>query len=706
MANLRPLAITFLSIGLLSLSASAQFVVFNNGAEVTVSQGCVVSILTGDLNNDAGSIDNSGRISVDGDLTNSDEITGGGSSTGIFNVSGDWENNDVFTADQSLVNLNGASQSITGIAVTSFYDLHLLGSDIKSMDLDAAVTGTLELNNLELATQNNIMRILNPSSLSVTVTSGFVSSTGSGRLSWDMNSTDTYVFPLGSSAGTLRIRPLALTPASSSANTFAARFANVDATSEGYDVAMIGSELCFVNDLFYYQLDQVTGSDAADITQYYNPIEDGDWATGAHWQNVPQWEEMSNEVSGTNGGYSTITNTNWSDFSEPAFALANALPDVSLASVAQLCEDGDAITLSATPAGGDYFGSGVSNGMFDPNAAGGGSHTISYAYTDVYGCTNTAEMEIEVTDAPLVTVTSSNSGALELCDGETMDLVATSGFSNYDWSPSGNNEFITVSTGGQYWVTVTDGNGCEGTSAIAYVTVQQVPEPVATPLGPTTFCEGESVTLSTATNAGSYLWDGTGSVTPTTVVAESGDYFVTVTNQYGCVGESNSINVDVIPMIVSTILVNGATLTADPPGSGYQWFINGDPIPGATGISYDAIQSGNYHVEYTAGNGCPTTTYILEYTYTGVEENSIFTTLELYPSPGKGEFTVRGLLPSTEDVTIEVTNILGQELLPAVHINSTNEFAEPIDISSYANGVYFVRIKAADSFVTVRYIKS
>ena len=40
-------------------------VVHNNGAEVTVNQGCIVTIVTGDLNNDQGVIDNVGRITVE-----------------------------------------------------------------------------------------------------------------------------------------------------------------------------------------------------------------------------------------------------------------------------------------------------------------------------------------------------------------------------------------------------------------------------------------------------------------------------------------------------------------------------------------------------------------------------------------------------------------------------------------------------------------
>lgn len=93
-------------------SSIAQFVVYNNGADVSVSTDCIVSIVTGDLNNAAGTLDNAGRITVEGTVTNGDILTGAGTNTGIFSVSGDWINNGSFTAAQSLVNLNGANQEI------------------------------------------------------------------------------------------------------------------------------------------------------------------------------------------------------------------------------------------------------------------------------------------------------------------------------------------------------------------------------------------------------------------------------------------------------------------------------------------------------------------------------------------------------------------------------------------------------------------
>lgn len=48
------------------------------------------------------------------------------------------------------------------------------------------------------------------------------------------------------------------------------------------------------------------------------------------------------------------------------------------------------------PAGGVYSGPGVTNGVFDPAAAGVGTHTITYTYTDVNNCVGTLTQTITV----------------------------------------------------------------------------------------------------------------------------------------------------------------------------------------------------------------------------------------------------------------------------------------------------------------------
>src|SRR5690606_16011673 len=72
-------------------------------------------------------------------------------------------------------------------------------------------------------------------------------------------------------------------------------------------------------------------------------------------------------------------------------------------------------------------------------------------------------------------------------------------------------------------------------------------QPTVSANGPTTFNEGESVTLTSSEGVG-YIWS-TGETTQSIVVSTSGEYWVKITDANGCESEpSISIVVTVIPV--------------------------------------------------------------------------------------------------------------------------------------------------------------
>lgn len=705
------LLLSFLWVILFVGSTSAQFVVHNNGALVTVSAGCIATVKTGDFVNDAGTVNNAGNLTVEGDFINNDVVTGSGANTGTFTVRDNWVNNQTFTAGQSHVVLNGANQSITGTAISSFYDLTATGSGIKTLGVDANVAGTLQLNGLELATQAHVLHVQNTSNAAINAGGGFVSSLGTGRLAWDINGTSAYVFPLGSSQGTQRIRPVAITLGAAAPHTFAARLANLNATSEGYNTSNTAADVCAVNSQFYHLIDRVSGSGAANIGQYYVAAQDGSWEEGGHWQNVPQWENMDNGLLASAGGYNIVTTPSWSDFSTSAFALIRLAPQVSLnLPITGTCVGGSPFTLTGSPTGGVFSGNGVSGGQFQPSAAGIGSHDVTYTYATANGCSGTATETVQVYNQPNVSISTSASQPVQLCQGQTATLTATPGYSNYTWSNSANGASIVVGSGGTYSVTVSDANGCQGTSSGVLVTVNPVPSPTINANGPLQFCQGGSVLLSTQAGFGSYSWSNGGTNISTTAIT-GGQYTVTVTNQFLCSGTSAPVTVNVLNAQQAQIYNVGDSMYISPSGNAsVQWFLNGSPIPGATGPYHLGTESGNYTAQYTDANGCTGNTWTLEFTYSGgnigLEEQGIFSLLDLYPNPGRGQFVVRGAMPSNVDVHIAVTDMLGRILMPDVFLNTTDQFNQEFDISAFANGVYFVRIRVSDSVFTVRYIKS
>jgi|GEM_PF-5737345 len=76
----------------------------------------------------------------------------------------------------------------------------------------------------------------------------------------------------------------------------------------------------------------------------------------------------------------------------------NPFPTVSFSmNPSTVCQDWATFPLnSGTPAGGTYSGTGVSAGLFDPAAAGPGTHVLTYTYTDANNCTSTASATVVV----------------------------------------------------------------------------------------------------------------------------------------------------------------------------------------------------------------------------------------------------------------------------------------------------------------------
>ena len=67
-----------------------------------------------------------------------------------------------------------------------------------------------------------------------------------------------------------------------------------------------------------------------------------------------------------------------------------------------LCMDANSSGLTLTggiPTGGVYSGVGVSNGIFDPNTAGVGTHSITYTYTNSFGCIDSVAENLVVLES-------------------------------------------------------------------------------------------------------------------------------------------------------------------------------------------------------------------------------------------------------------------------------------------------------------------
>jgi len=111
----------------------------------------------------------------------------------------------------------------------------------------------------------------------------------------------------------------------------------------------------------------------------------------------------------TAGGTETLTLTVSSSAgckrTYPVQVTVNPLPVLSITPPTPnpICTNGGTINLVATPTGGTFSGPGVTGTTFNPATSNKGANTITYAYTDANGCSNTTTTLINVNDTtPLI----------------------------------------------------------------------------------------------------------------------------------------------------------------------------------------------------------------------------------------------------------------------------------------------------------------
>jgi len=143
---------------------------------------------------------------------------------------------------------------------------------------------------------------------------------------------------------------------------------------------------------------------------------------------------------------------------------------------------------------------------------------------------------------------------ISICPGASVNLTASgTGAVAYSWSPATglSNPSIatpvaTPTSTTTYVVAITNGSGCVDLDTVV-VTVVPLSAPFITPDGPTVFCIGKNVKLTSAV-ATHYKWSTSINDTLQSItVSAAGTYSVTIKNSIGC-SATASINVIVNPL--------------------------------------------------------------------------------------------------------------------------------------------------------------
>ena len=326
--------------------------------------------------------------------------------------------------------------------------------------------------------------------------------------------------------------------------------------------------------------------------------------------------------------------------------------------------------------------------------------TYSIIVKDTNNCI-TAAQNVTVTEPNVLSFSATQSNVT--CNGGnngSITISATGGTSPFQYSSNGGSSYqssniISSLTANSYSVIVKDANNCVTASQNITITEPTAPQtPTITANSQTTFCQGDSVVLSSS-SANSYLWSNTATSQSTTIF-NSVSVTVTTFDISGCSATSVATVVTVNPLPPTpTITQIGNTLTSSS-ASGNQWFRNDTIISGATSQNYSASLNGLYSVQVTDGNGCSSTSAPFSFTFTGIQEITAAQNIFVAPNPTNGKFKLQ--FGQMQPVEIKIYNNIG------AIIYQTKNFTTDIDLSNQPKGNYFILIQTSETTLSKKLI--
>jgi hypothetical protein len=228
-----------------------------------------------------------------------------------------------------------------------------------------------------------------------------------------------------------------------------------------------------------------------------------------------------------------------------------------------------------------------------------------------------------------------NNGAvnIEMCDGDTVILEATTGFDTYLWTligpPIGTTSILTTTMPGIYTVVATD-SICADIDSIEVILYQSPPLSIGSVPNPPMICLGDTVFLSASPGFSSYFW-----------------------NSYDPVFGWNLF------ALVNTVFVNPTLDT---------WYI----------------------VEAVDSNGCMVQEDIWVYvdTCTSSTNNLSERKISIYPNPTSGKVNID--LPKGEAFHFTLSDLQGRVILQKENI--AEEFI--FDTKEISKGTYLIKLES------------
>lgn len=293
----------------------------------------------------------------------------------------------------------------------------------------------------------------------------------------------------------------------------------------------------------------------------------------------------------------------------------NELPDLVLGEDEVIC-DGESVTLMTD------FGAVSYDWQFDgmsisdqPSVEVSEAGIYTLIVMNEFNCSDSDEIEVKANARPTLELEENYS----ICEGENVDIIATSDADSFQWFVDGVEltgevgNMITLNTESMVEVIARSTDGCTSTASTQVIVVDSPTVDLGEDFS---LCPGESFVLN-AGNHDMYLWSNGQETSTINVVSINPDmasqdtYSVTVTNAAGCT-DVDSVLVDIFPVINGEIMSSAVGVCNGEPveltamgGTNYEWIDPNGTLSNIDGPSALASPTETTIYQVLISDNCP-----------------------------------------------------------------------------------------------------
>ncbi len=339
-----------------------------------------------------------------------------------------------------------------------------------------------------------------------------------------------------------------------------------------------------------------------------------DWSNGSN-SNKTQF------ITSNAGDYEigvNVTDVRGCNFSDTIDVHVGDIPTINLNST-EVCEGSSVMNMSDFVSyewifDGEVLNTVDTQNWIVPNRS--GVYTITGFTAE--GCVVTQDVNITVHPQPQISLENKFA-----CEGTSKTIAGPNGFSGYLWSTGETTQDITLSASSDYWVEVTDGNGCTQRAEASLEYIQPMPFDLGNDLNE---CVGIDITLLGDSEYSNYNWSFEPATNPGALVSintvndytyqlnnagvsNSGTYYVQAKDINGCAVSDNVtltfFAADPPDLNATETLCTGGfiDIQASKGYDTYLWYdggthiITNDDLPTLNNVN----SAGTYRVEATIG---------------------------------------------------------------------------------------------------------